>query len=158
MCDAGFSNSEFGVQGTELPYQGRLWRFRNLLGKSTLTFTTFYQRCVVKLAFLMEVKLLFVLSILQSPSLHSHFRNMLATTSSRCRTNVSLLLKHVSVSNGIQGHCFDTMSLFRLTLLRLENVAPISVCLNVRPKMGPGAARPHCQLCICLLWLDIRCC
>ena len=98
----------------------------------------------------MEVRLLFVLSILQSPSLRSHFRNMLATTSSPCRTNVSLLLKHVSVSNGIQGHCFDTMSLLRLTLLRLGNVAPISVCRNARPKkMGPGAAWPLYPLCVC---------
>jgi hypothetical protein len=110
------------------------------LGKSTLTFPTFHQRCVAKLAFLMEVRLLFVLSILQSPPLRAHFRNMLATTSSPCRTNVSLLPKQISVSNGTQGHCFDTMSFLRLTLLRLGNVAPISVCRNARPKMGPGAA------------------
>jgi hypothetical protein len=101
----------------------------------------------------MEVRLLFVLSTLQSPSLCSHFRNMLATTSSSCRTNVSLLLKRVSVSNGIQGHYFDTVSLLRLTVLRLGNVVPISVCLNARPKV-PGAAWPLYPLCICLLWLD----
>ena len=86
----------------------------------------------------------------------SHLRTMLATTSSPCRTNVSLLLKHVFVSNGIQGYCFDTMSLLRLTLLRLGNVAPISVCLHARPKMAPGW--PLYSLCMCLLWLDICCC
>ncbi len=132
-----------------------IWRVRNL-GKATLTFTVFHQRCVVKLVFLVQVRLPFVLSILQSPSWRSHFLNMLATASSPCRRNVSLLLKLVSVSNGIQGHCCDTMLLFRLTLLRLGNVAPISVCLNARPKMGPGAARLHCPLCICLLLLRCR--
>ncbi len=59
-------------------------RVRNL-GKSTLTYTTFHQRCVVKLDFFMEVRLLFVLSILQSPSLRSHFRSMLAISPSPCR-------------------------------------------------------------------------
>jgi hypothetical protein len=81
----------------------------------------------------------------------------LATTSSSCVMNVSLLLEHVSVSNGVQGHCFDAMSLFRLTLLRWGNVVPISVCPNARPKMAPGAAWLLCPLCICLLCLDIDC-
>ena len=104
----------------------------------------------------MEVRLPFVLSFLRSLSLCSHFCIMLATTSSPCLTNVSRLLKHVPVSHGVQGHCFDTMSLLRLTLLRLGNVGPISVCLNARPKMAPGAAWPLYPLCIYMFAL-LRC-
>ncbi len=40
---------------TTIPREA-MWRVRNL-GKSTLTFTTFHQRCVVKLAILVEVRL-----------------------------------------------------------------------------------------------------
>jgi hypothetical protein len=111
-------------------HRGRLCDGLETWAKATLTFTIFHQRCVVKLAFLMEVKLPFVRSILQTCPCARISVVMLATTSSSCRTKVSLLLKHVFVSNGIQGYCFDTMSLLRLTLLRLGSVAPISVCLN----------------------------
>ncbi len=159
VCDAGFSGSEFGVQGIKNYHTERgCDELETWWAKATLTFTIFHQRCVVTLDFLMEVRLL-VLIFLGSPSLCSHFRIMLAATPSPCLTNVSLLLKHVSVSNGVQGHCFDTMSLLRLALLRLGNVALINVCLNARPKMAPGAAWSLCPLCICLFFcLDIDCC
>jgi hypothetical protein len=48
----------------------------------------------------------------------------------------------------LQGHCFDTMSLLRLTLLRLGNVAPISVCLNALPKMAPGGFVLSAYVCL----------
>ncbi len=121
-------------------YRGRLCDGLENLDKRSLTFTIFPSEMCHQAGFFDggETAL--------RPVFRSHFRNLLATTSSICRTNVSLLPKRVSVSNGIQGHCFDTMSLLRLTLLRLGNVAPISVCLNALPKMGPGAARPLCFL------------
>ena len=40
VCDAGFSGSEFGVQGIKLSYQGRLSLVRNL-GKSYPDFNHF---------------------------------------------------------------------------------------------------------------------
>ncbi len=68
VCDAGFSGSQFGVQGTELNYhtEGGYVTGLETWAKATLTFTIFHQRCVVKLAFLTEVRLPFVLSILRS--------------------------------------------------------------------------------------------
>ncbi len=63
MCDAGFSGSEFGVQGIKISY----------LDKSTLTFTTFHQRCVAKLAFFMEVRLPLVLFALIFPLYASYY-------------------------------------------------------------------------------------
>ncbi len=160
MCDAGFSGSEFGVQGTKLPYteEGYVWQVRNPGQKLSWLLNIFHRNMPSSWLFWWRWDCPSSCLFCKSPSLRLHFRKMLATTSSSYRTSVSLLPKHLFVSNGVQGHCFDTMSLLRLTLLQLGNVAPISVCLNARPKMGPGAARPLCPLCILLLWLDIRCC
>ncbi len=72
VCDAGFSGSEFGVQGTELPYRGEaICDQLETWAKSALTFTTtFQQRCVVKLAFLVEVRhAIIVLSMFAKPVL-----------------------------------------------------------------------------------------
>jgi hypothetical protein len=153
VCDAGFSGSEFGVQGMKVSYRERE-RERGCdeletWAKAALTFTIFHQRCVVKLAFLMEVRLLRVLSFFAKP--------VLALPLPYYASYYILSLSNENVSL-LQGHCFDTMSFLRLTLLRLGNVGPISVCLNVRPKMAPGAAWPLCPLCICLFCLDIDCC
>ncbi len=57
-----------------ISYQERLWLVTNL-DKSNPDFHHFYQRCVAKLAFRMEVRLPSILSFLRCPSLRSHFRN-----------------------------------------------------------------------------------
>ncbi len=145
VCDAGFSDSESGVQGIKLSYRERLWRVRNL-DKSYSDFHHFPSEMCRQAGFAnggetVPRPVFFAKSVLALTFPYY-------ATASPCLTNISLLLKHFSVSNGVQGHCFDTTSLLRLTLLRLGNVAPISVCLNARPKMAPGAAWLLRHLCI----------
>jgi hypothetical protein len=132
VCDAGFSGSEFGVQGMKLSYRERererLGRVRNL-GNSYSDFHHFPSEMCRQAGFFNGGKTFPRPVFFAKPVLALTFP-CYTTSSSLSNENVSLL----------QGHCFDTMSLLRLTLLRLGNVAPISVCLNAPPKMGPGAA------------------
>ncbi len=57
----------------------------------------------------------------------------------------------------IRGNCFETMSFLELMLLLLENAAPVSLCLNARPKMVQGSARPLHPLC-CIFSFFVRYC
>ncbi len=101
VCDAGFSGSEFGVQGMKLPYRERGCDELEAWAKTTLTSTSPLSIRHVSSSWLFEWRWDCPSSsclFFRSPSLCSHFRIMLATTSSPCLTNVSLLLQHGAVS------------------------------------------------------------
>ena len=57
----------------------------------------------------------------------------------------------------IRGNCFETMSFLELMLLLLENAAPVSLCLNARPKMVQGSAWLLHPLC-CIFSFLVRYC